>query len=261
MDADRKIKTWEILYVKMYIKEEWAFWGLLDFENLNSSNQAFFKKPDCIEWTDENKRFKKFFEDYKNFFSISGDADFDLKNNKKYNEFIKDAEFQMHKFKNFSLMPCTGGMNDAKGRKRFPEFISMLYDYYMNDDDSVKDVKKRDIKPLCRLVGRPYKDKNKEEERRKKTPIILKEYMDLFNDIYDYCDKIYFIDNYKHNLPDNKVVENFVNRLIEKGKQQYNEKTYCELAKTYWDIRTEKMKKKIDKKEYEKYFDIDISTI
>jgi hypothetical protein len=252
MDADRKNVTWKHLYKYMYTENDLPLWGLIDFENLKSNNRALFKKFECIEWTETNKKFKKFVEDYQEIFSISGDADFTLKN-KKYNKFINEAESQMHMFKNFSLMPCIGAMNNAKGRKRFTEFISMLDAYY-----KVKDVEKRDIKPLYRLVGRPYIDKVKEEERREKTPIALKKYLDFFDGIYDYCDKVYFIDNNKHILTD-KVVENFVDELIDEGKKIADNKKYCELAKTYWDIRKEKMKKKIPKEEYEEYCDIDIS--
>lgn len=233
MDADRKDVTWVHLYRYIYTENNWSFWGLLNFEvsELKGKNQAFFK--DDIQWTEKNKEFKEFVEKYHDIFSMSGDADFDLKD-MGFEKYIENPICQMHMFKNFSLMPCVGGMNNAKGKKRFHIFLSILNDYYKNPD-----ISNRNIEPLFRSVGRPFKNKRKQKEMIERRKNALKGYLNLFSDIADYCQKIHLIDG---------INSERVDELIQEADDT---ESYCNFAKEYWQSRETVMRKRIPKDEQE----------
>ncbi len=135
-------------------------------------------------------------------------------------------------FPNFSLMPCTGGMNNKKGRfgysDRFDEFIYYISQYYKIKCENEKYEYVKNI-----LWSNPQK--------KEVTISALCSFLDLFKDEYDYCKRMYFIDN------------TFVDELINNGEKTAHDgfdcKRHCELAQWYWDIRKEIMHKKIPKAE------------
>ncbi|WP_143319694.1 hypothetical protein [Clostridium sp. HBUAS56010] len=90
--------------------------------------------------------------------------------------------------KNFLLMPCTGGLNNAKGQKRFTDFLRIL-DQYFTD---------KKIEPLFRSMGRKYKDEKRQEEMTERKRQCLIDYFELFDGIYDYCKKNMF--NWKYRV-------------------------------------------------------------
>lgn len=264
MHADRKKVTWGNLYNHMYTEKDWAFWGLLDFEK-NHDGTVGWKSE--IKWNKENELFKEFKDKYPKF-RISGDADFGMKDI-ACNTYTENAEEKMHMFYNFSLMPVTGGMNNKKGAfeyyDRFYEFIYHLSQYFNKERGEVR-----------------YKyAKNNlwhNSWKREITLNALCDFLDLFKNEHDYYNKIYFVDNNKYILSEGKVVTCFVDNLIKEGEKTskevndkkvregkqkikgvINPKKHCELAETYWGIRTIKMKKKIPEKAYEEYFNKDIS--
>ena len=123
-----------------------------------------------------------------------------------------------HNFVNFSFMPITGALNNKKGTSKHPEeaksldrfdyFINMLNDYYTTGNEMI------------------FMKFNKEP---------LKWYLGKFNDIYDYCEKIYLIDD-----------KDFVDEIIDSGKKaiitRESALNYMKLAQKYWTKRREKMK-------------------
>lgn len=178
MDADRKVITWKELYSKIYTEDRWVFWKYIDFDKLYRNNQAKAIE-NLSEYESDNTKEYKFIDEYRDIFAISGDADITLsKCDPRYNE--------MHSFKNFSLMPCLGGMNDAKQKQSLVSFVRKLDEYY----------KKGDISKLYRGVGRPAKDPQKNEmyKRRRKEGLIA--FLNLFEDVYSYCERLYFIDRH-----------------------------------------------------------------
>ena len=151
------------------------------------------------------------------------------------NSSTKESEEQLekccsmhHDKLNFSVMLATGNMNDFKGtvyfdgskikceKKRWEHksaydrldtFVYCLNEYFINKNE---------------LIFSWSTQCNKS---------CLQEYLATFsNDIYDYCRKIYFIDNRK-----------FVKRLIENGSKPINNsvdlKQYMDLAIEYWKIK------------------------
>lgn len=264
MDADRKKVTWEHLYKHIYNEKDWTFWGLLDFD-ANDDGTIGWKSE--INWNSENKPFKKFVDNFPNF-KITGDADFGMKDN-QCNEYIKNAKEKMHMFYNFSLMPQTGGMNNKKGAfghyDRFDEFIYYLSNYYKIIDENER-----------YEYAKIYLWHN--SRKKEITLKTLCDFLNLFKDIYDYLRKIYFIDNERYTIDGNIIVENFVKDLVDAGEKTAQEvskkkavtgkkkikgviyiEKYCELAKTYWEIRRNKMQSVIPEKEYNEYFNKDIS--
>lgn len=156
---------------------------------------------------------------------MSGDADFTVKNSSN-----------MHAFKNFSLMPCTGGLNNAKGQKRFTDFLKMIDQYF----------KDKKIEPLFRSMGRKYKDEKKQEEMTKRKRQCLIDYFELFDGIYDYCKKIYLIKNTE-----------FIDTMI---GDNINAEEYCKLMDEYWKIRETEFRNLIPIEE-QKWMKIDINNI
>lgn len=204
MDADRKKIVWKELYSKVYTEERWILWRYFDFENLFGKNQAPIRKE--IEWEKEaDTPEKDFAHKYEDILSVSGDADITIR--------VDDKKEEIYRFSNFSLMLCTGGMNDAKGGRQFVDFIRILDEYY----------KSKQIDPLFRNVGRQYKDSEKQKLVTDKKKNCLKAYLDLSSDIYQYCERVYQID------------EELVNKLLEAKDDS------C-IMKEYWNCRRERMK-------------------
>lgn len=208
MDADRKKVVWEHLYSKVYTEKKWVFWRYIDFDvnNLSKNNQARIKTDIYFESEKESPELE-FVKKYKDIFTISGDADFTIeKDEQLYSE--------MHKFKNFSLMPCVGGMNDAKGRKAFVKFIKILDQFY----------KKKDVTPLFMAIGRKYKDEEKEKINRERQKECLKDFLLLVADnVEEYCNKIYFIDaDLVHKILAADKDELVVNEYWEKRERSFS---------------------------------------
>lgn len=225
MDADRKKVTWRHLYSHIYKSQIWIFWKYIDFneKNLLGKNQAKIIKVDFANEKDCKEI--EFLKNYSDIFTMSGDTDFT----------VKDSS-NMHTFKNFSLMPCTGGLNNAKGQKRFTDFLKML-DQYFTD---------KKIDPLFRSMGRKYKDEKKQEEMTERKRQCLIDYFELFDGIYDYCKKIYLIENTE-----------FIDAMI---RDNIITEEYCKLMNKYWKIREAKFRNLIPIEE-QKWMKIDINNI
>ena len=232
LHADRKKVTWEHLYKNIYKKDDWSFWGLLNFEEIDNNGCIIFKAECDIEWTDANEKYREFARNHGKEFKISGDADFgDLKNNKcGCDSFIPNAEAEMHKFPNFSLMPCTGSMNVKKGQlnsgcnDRFHTFIYVLSEYY--EIKKEKKVERREyVKNELFFRGRL---KNEYVEDYVDT---LNEFLTLFDNIYDYCDKMYHLNGEEGRQYVEKLIR--AGEAIKTGKKEYNVEEYCNLATEY----------------------------
>lgn len=221
LDADRTEFTWENLYIKIYsyndindkdnvIIEGWEFWKLFNFRN-NKNGVITLEYNDQINIKDE--KIKEFAKKYSNFFQLSGDVDF--------GEGLEKEE--RRKFLNFSLMPVKGGMNNKKGKfgyhDRLDMFIYILSLYYKNKD------KKQYAKEylIC------YKND--------KSLSSLCDYLDLFDDIYDYCKKIYLLKN-----------KQFISKLINYGKDTYN--INCKIESNKIDLEEYSKRKKYIREEY-----------
>lgn len=115
-----------------------------------------------------------------------------------------------HSKMNISLMPQTGSLNLAKqsiGNDRLDTFIWALNEYYVSGNEMI----------LVRSSNENYS--------------LLKEYLDLFDDVYDYCKTIYFIS------------EDLTRNMIEFGTKSINSSQrasdYMKLAERFWEEKQE----------------------
>ena len=221
MDADRRLLIWNYVYKKIYTADIWEFWGMIDMDDIDSYGCAGFKK-NIVDEPGE-KRVLKFYNDYKDVFKISGDADFGLKKSR--------CEPLMHSICNFSLMPVNGGMNSKKGIKykdKFDTFLGVLKRYWDCDDDKSK---------------YDYVKKSIWKTGGKKALCCLKDYLDLFSGINDYCKKVYF-------LSEEEV------DVILSGDFDYIKK-----AMFYFEYREKVLEKKMDKNIYKELISENIDDI
>ncbi len=229
-DYDASPEAWDE-YKKIYSPSEWDFWGKFDFNNLKKQGIRIYA-PVKI-----NEKYTQFNEYPK--FKLSGDTDFNFgknkKSKKKYEQFeellrkdyqgnevdvhlneLEKCHNRYHKQENFSLMPVTGGMQLVKGAcqyDRLDKFIYKLSEYYRTNG------KDKFILSRARSFNREA----------------LETYLELFDSIYNYCSKIYMINN-----------TNFVNKMISQGNEDINSGShvvrYMKLAEEFWDYKTKALK-------------------
>lgn len=162
-------------------------------------------------------------------FLLGGETDFNfneqksiylmqiLKQKKVRHKDVEKLQFcqnNYHSVVNFSLMPATGAMGNFKGSEKFDRldcFICSLNEFYINGNYQV----------LSKAKGR-----NKE---------YLLNYLNLFDDIYDYCRKIYFMED-----------REFVDRIIMNGQKPLKSREdvvrYMNLAIDYWNRKESYLK-------------------
>lgn len=243
-DPDSSEYTWEKVYKKIYTSKDWRFWSIFNFEKIKGKKIRTLEKKNgkpMMRYFAWAIRDKKCYEDifgeeeaeqwlqWKNV-KIAGDVDFNFKKDGKnqkygyYRELIENkmknnfseeerekylcklewCEKRFHSLENFSLMFTPGGMNNSKNTKRdrIDRFIFQLREYF----------EKGDKKIFSHARG------NKK---------VLEAYLSLFKDIYDYCEKIY------------KMDEDMVEQFLESGEKE-DFKTgedvvkFMRLAEIYW---------------------------
>ena len=177
--------------------------------------------------------------------NLSGDCDFNFNERKyiiyermiedEYKDYPRIKKYALnlllecnnmhHSLLNFSLIQTKGNMQGFKGGclnngvyaslDRADTLVSYLANYY-----KLQDYQKRD----SYIIANAGVNKD-----------TLKEYLDSFKDIYDYCKKIYLIDN-----------EKFVDRMIKEGclliKTGHDVVRYMLLALEFWDRKEFKIK-------------------
>ncbi len=265
-DADSSPKAWEH-YNKVYTKEHWngincynvnnpSFFeyirnGYYVNEPLSYYNSLFALPKELVESTDLNGN-----KYYQACLKLRGETDFNFNQYKypvfkkilftayidkkidkdKLEENFKNLDYcnnMHHNLLNFSLIQSSGNMQGYKSKgvllsrnkyeylDRLDSFVFLLDAYYKLDE------KARKTAEIIKNAGE-YNNAN------------LENYLNSFSCIFDYCKKIYFIDN-----------KDFINKLIKNGEKPINNADdvhrYIEFAKEYWDI-----KKKIFEEIYSK---------
>lgn len=232
-DPDSSEYTWKEVYKRMYTSARWGLWGLFDFEKLYLIQGRLYAKA-----IRDEKVYMDFFkceETAKMWMNwanvkIAGDTDFNFKKDARnqkyiyYRKLIEDkkknkfsdadrkkylckldwCEKRNHSLENFTLMFTPGGMNNCKNTKRdrIDRFLFQLNKYFISKDNKIFS----------------HARKNKE---------VLEAYLALFEDIYDYCKKIYIMDK--------SMVERFL-KSGEKEDFKTGEEVvdYMQLAEDYW---------------------------
>lgn len=246
-DTDRRWITWKFLYEKAYAESE--VMSSFDFEEGSEKNNCTLKVSNMIK----NERMKKFSEDYRGKFYVSGDADFgkqfdglreyDFKSIpqlKDYDDFVSE----MHQFHNFSLCPKTGNMNAKKGLKSgykdvFPIFVIYLKKYWECDkSEKIAYVKTYLSSPSYGGNSEKYSFEQKEERYNNEDVPALCAYLDLFDDVFDYCNQVFFFGNKKYKKEIDDLIDNIIRRwkdlVLEK---ENNLELYVSCAIQYWKLK------------------------
>lgn len=264
-DPDSSPYVWETVYRKIYT--DWDFWKIFDCNGNKFGNLKCKRNRLCAVISQEKDNYEEIFkealkekkegeiaktvEQWKNWkaigvFKMAGDTDFHFKDHgngypgysvyeacicsayekgsiKEYekNQMMKKLKWcrqRHHSLENFSLMPRTGSLNNFKGGKgkckdRMDIFVLKLNDYYAAKDEQKKDHE----------IIKNAREKNRE---------VLMDYLALFENVEDYCAKIYGMD------------KEWTIALIELGKRIENQKPkftvedideYMNLAISYWN--------------------------
>lgn len=233
-DRDSDQDTWK-KYNIIYKKE---FGDLFDF-NLIEDKETSSKCPRCyIRFNSITK--PELAEKYPRF-SMAGDTIFNFKKksntayrqNGKYETYenllsesnqideLEHCHYRYHDFENFSFMPITGGLQGVKqiyAQDRFDKFVVLLKQYY--------DLPKGERDKHIFITYRKGYGRGKICVENKEA---LKAFLGKFDNHFEYCKKIYFIN------------ESFVEELILQGCKPINNGKrvieYMKLAKDYWEIR------------------------
>lgn len=213
-DPDSSMDTWKNWFLPVFKKE---FGRLFDFDHIFLTGRASCCRCYVRLFGDEGGP----------NFKLAGDCDFNF-NEKKFElfkELLSEKDIPLleeccrnhHQFHNFSLMPITGGMNNFKGclrvksgeksepkaYDRLDAFLVELDKYYNGEHTAI----------LARTNGE-----------------YLAWYLGLFRDVYDYCGRVYLIQNRR-----------FVDELLTSGKNMLADREsvlqYMDLANRYWNLR------------------------
>lgn len=242
-EEDFSKKVWDYHYSNYYNFENgdvWEFWKNIEIK---------IKEENIIS---AKVRFKD------NVFEISGDIDFNFKSNKnpciwqerkyeyysdiidndktikeKEKELVKEllsfCKARMYSPCNMSLMLRTGGINSLKGN--LSQDIRSLdrFDVYTYILDNYFKTKKLECFNKEMHIIFSYAWKNSICNRK-----LLEKFLDEFESIYDYFEKMYRIKNTNES-------KKLINSLIESGKQPINTmkrvKEFLELAEKFWELK------------------------
>lgn len=226
-DPDSSPKAFEY-YKRSYISEFCSPIDKFDWLNVDTRNHLLNESYE----NDFERLYVKIQDDTMglgNNFLLGGETDFNfneqksiylmqiLKQKRVRHKDVEKLQFcqdNYHSVVNFSLMPATGAMGNFKGSEKFDRldcFICSLNEFYANGNYRV----------LTEAKG-----KNKE---------YLLNYLNFFDDIYDYCRKIYFIED-----------REFVDRIIANGQKPLESREdvvrYMNLAIDYWNRKESYLK-------------------
>ncbi len=211
--------------------------GELYFDEYDRSPDAFnlFKSIYREDLTEDKEGWKYHYIENKSI-AISGDIDINFKmrtlhswyelidHDLKYKGDKNNLKNILNRYhdltytpQNISLMPVSGGLNNFKesiGFDRIDTFLYALNLYYEDKTDSFI-LNYGQINPANSTLKR-----------------ILKDYLDSFGGIYNYCSKIYHIDDKK-----------FIDELCDNGKKAILTASdidkYIELATKFWQKKEE----------------------
>lgn len=209
--------------------ETWANWAKKKEEYKNYHRRLVAGKQSELE----NRIKYNDHEYFKAVDRIGGDCDFNFNEDKKnkFNNLIKDDELKEqlyfcsvmhHNFLNFSVMQVMGKLQGFKSKSYDENLYEHLHDrcdtliywlnlFYTNDTSTYN-------KAMNKFYG-----KNTSPENKK----VLENYLNSFDDIYNYCNQIYFIYD-----------DVFIDKLIKNGKKPIkvaaDVNRYMDLAMGFW---------------------------
>jgi len=197
-DHDRSVKAWR-------------YYQNMCGTSLTRENSAYYYN-ETIE-VNGDVSFNFGYDSHKYFRSIVRNSN--LSDNEKQNTYKRLNCCALHNYEpiNFSLMPVTGNLQAAKqkfGNDRFDTFIYTL-DLFYNGGEL----------PLCQGGNIAVENRS-----------ILRDTLNSFDDVYDFCEKLCFIQN----------EDSLVDKLIQSGKKPILEidrvNEYIDLALLVWAERS-----------------------
>ena len=242
---DSSKEAWEF-YKKKY---ENSNWKLLDNFDFNCIKTRYEKDGHYINdtrkklWLKDDSELKDSLGD---LFCFSGERVFNFESQEyRLRQIIENSQCESNKKEvclrllglcekfyyskyNLSLLPVTGGLNNLKGSLFFDDkgFIN-----FSKDKQSRKQLDRFDT--FIFVVNEYYKNNNKlllsysEYTANKKCLI---EFLIHMNDVYDFCNKLYQVDDRK-----------LIDILIENGKKDIitidDVEKYCLLALNFWETQ------------------------
>ena len=248
---DSTLEAWEH-YQKIYfnekgickISEQYVLENLESLVLRNYKNNTYYNEPN----QDDNRYFLLSGNNLTKYqlgdkypgekANLSGECDFNFNDekteifkrmiNESYSNYPRMKKYAIklldecknthHSLVNFSLMQTKGNLQGFKGvclkngvnlpLDRADTFVKYLYKYYSLEESQKDD---------------SYILKNAKANKN-----ILKEYLNLFEDVFDYCEKVYLIND-----------RNFVKRMIREGglviENGEDVVRYMNLALEFWD--------------------------
>lgn len=152
------------------------------------------------------------YEIYKSYI----ETDHNIVRQNEYLDRLNKCKSMHHSFENCALMLQQGNLQNAKqgiGKDRGDTFIWALDEYYKGKSEMVLN------------------------HATQQNSGILREFLNYFDDVYEYCEVFY-------NITD----KGFIDRLIQSGSKALDSadkvENYIDLALRFWDERAEFMKKK-----------------
>lgn len=270
-EADSSPEAWAH-YQKYYTVEHWPEW-----EKYNINNPVFFTawknryinipmseynryyalrtgvEPDvngyytaCLRLGGETDfnfkevKYKIYSNKYKKFLELIKKSDFNRNESKQAIALLDKCKSMHHSLLNFSLMQTMGGLQLFKGEglireeggyenlDRLDTFIYYLDMYYKMESE-----KREESEIIKRQKARPKMSASNVDA-------LKKDYLDLFGDIYTYCEMVYFI---KISDEERDSEKDFVKQLIESGKNELRSGDdvvkYMKLAVEFWRKKQE----------------------
>lgn len=240
-EIDSSRQSWKY-YKNIYTEKHWSLIKEFDLEKILTYQERNHKPPTEIKrYLSYIKIDSVYIDKFGAQFALGGECDFNFNGIKKrqFKELLKrkssikelDEQLEQccsmhHNNLNFSVMPTTGGMNNFKGTVYFEEDEIK----YNNKEWHKTAYDRLDTFVYC--LNELFTSNNEFvlSDSTKSNKSCIQEYLKTFSDIYDYCRKIYFIDD-----------KEFVKRLIKNGRKPINNsddlKKYMDLAMEYWRIK------------------------
>lgn len=244
-EDDSSKEAWKF-YKNQYTPSDWDFWEEFDFDNVKTryEKDGKYKNTRYLLWIRENS---KLVNELGSLFSFGGDKAFNFKtqyynlkklvdndqsdsNNKECVISLLTECKKMHSSEqNLAILPTTGGLNNVKGSVYFGKNQNIMY------SSEKKPGKQMDrLDTFIAIVDDYFKKKSKlilSYVEGKPNEQYLINFLEKFDNVYDFVDKIYKLDDKK-----------FVDKLICNGRKPIENiddiERYCLLAKEYWKFKS-----------------------
>lgn len=240
---DSSNEAWEFYRKKYYENSNWELLDNFDFNNKKTRYQKDGKYKNVTRkklWLKDDSELKNSFGE---LFCFSGERVFNFDSQKYHlRQIIENSQCELNKKEmclrllgicekfyfskyNLSILPVTGGLNNLKGSlyfddngfikfsrfkksgkqlDRFDTFIFVVNEYYKNENELLLSYSKITVNEKCLIA-----------------------FLDTFNDVYDFCNKLYQLDDRK-----------FIDFLMKNGKKDIitidDVERYCQLALIFW---------------------------